>query len=82
MDLYFFGVLTGLLVGGVVSYAYYNYYYFLINIKSIDPSFIRMWNDNMGYFSLSFIINPPKPDLLKSAPKKAKLTLIKETKND
>jgi hypothetical protein len=82
MEAYLLGSVVGVGLGVLISYAYYNYYYFLIDVKKIDPSLIKMWNDNMGYFSLSFIMKHPQPDLYKPAPKKAKLTLIKETKND
>jgi hypothetical protein len=82
MEEYLLGIVIGAGIGALLTYAYYHYYYFLVDVRKIDPSFIKMWNNNMGYFTLSFILNPPKPDLYKPAPKKAKLTLIKETKND
>jgi hypothetical protein len=82
MESFIAGIVVGLCFGISLAGIYLLHYYFLFDKRKIDEAYLRMWNDGQGYFSLSFVINPPKPDLHKPAPKKAKLTLIKETEND
>lgn len=75
---YVLGVIIGILIGAAGCYLYIDTQMFTMSKRNINPKFLEMWEKGQGYFTMAFIINPPKPDLFKPAPKKAKLTLIKE----
>lgn len=71
---FFFGVVIGICVTLLVL----DHWYFVIKKSSVPKSLLKMYYDGVASIALSFILKPPKVDLHKPAPKKAKLTIVKE----
>ena len=70
--------LLGVVVGAGVTSLLLDHWYLVIKKSQVPDSLLKMYYDGIGTFLISFVPNPPKIDLKKPAPKKAKLKIVKE----
>ena len=72
-------LVIGFGLGALAMLAYLDYKYIGVDRSKVGKAFMDMHEQGLGTFALSFIMNPPKQNLMKPAPKRAKLTVVKES---
>jgi hypothetical protein len=69
--------IAGVGIGTIFSLLYIDGKYLGVEKSKLNKDAWEMWKAGQGAFSLVFIPNPPKPNLMLSAPRRAKLTVVK-----